>query len=221
MMSISGPPRGKLLDVGCGNGSFLAFMKSLGWDVEGVEPDPKAAEIARSSLQVKVLASSLESAQFPSEHFEAVTLAHVLEHVHDPIALLKECRRVLKPGGTIVVRTPNLSSLGYRFFRGSWVGLETPRHLFLFNPHTLKACAEKASLSTLAVRTTAQFAFLLWEGSRLASRDKSWAESKISWPLAFAGLAFQIVEYSATLLGKEVGEEVVLIATKQPVAATL
>lgn len=214
MMCLPGHHRGRLLDVGCGNGSFLAFMKGLGWDVQGVEPDPEAAEMARSRLQAKVLTGTLENAQLPSDYFDAVTLAHVVEHVHDPVTLLKECRRVLKPGGMVVVRTPNLASLGYQLFSEFWLGLEPPRHLSLFNSHTLRVCAEKAGLRTLASRSTAQFAFLLWEGSKLASRGRSWAESKISWPLIFAGLVFQVVEYSATLLGREVGEEAILIGTK-------
>src|SRR5208283_4697550 len=113
---------------GCGDGRFLALMRDAGWDVYGIEPDPVAAKVAQRELGTSVTVGALEDAGFPDEAFDAVTLSHVIEHVHDPVALLAECRRVLKPDGSVVIVTPNIRSLGHQKFQSLWRGLEPPRH---------------------------------------------------------------------------------------------
>ena len=128
---------GRLLDVGCGNGGFLLQMREVGWQVCGVEPDPKsAAQAAAAGLDVRM--GLLEDAALPAEHFDGITLNHVIEHLHDPIAALREGLRVLKPGGTISISTPNLQSRGYQLFGADWVGLDPPRHLVVFTPNSLR-----------------------------------------------------------------------------------
>lgn len=86
---------GKLLDVGCGNGQFLVQMRDLGWQVMGVEPDAKAAEIAQKHFGLNVFVGSLEAARFPENTVDVITMHHVIEHVPDPIRLLLECRHIL------------------------------------------------------------------------------------------------------------------------------
>ncbi len=126
----------RLLDVGCSTGGFLRQMREVGWEVCGVEPDPKAAaEAAAGGRDVRV--GTLETASLPESHFDAVTLHHVIEHLHDPVGTLRLCRRVLKPGGTISIATPNLEAGGHRRFGPDWFPLEPPRHLVLFTPASL------------------------------------------------------------------------------------
>jgi SAM-dependent methyltransferase len=133
----------KLLDLGCGNGAFLAQMRDAGWEVAGLEPDPKSvAAAARAGLPVK--AGLLEESTFPEDHFDAITLSHVIEHLHDPVATLKMCRRVLKPSGVIWVATPNLASLGYQIYGRDWFALDPPRHLILFTPDSLRGALRSA-----------------------------------------------------------------------------
>ncbi len=75
-----------------------------------------------------------------------LSLTHVIEHVHDPVDLLRECGRVLRPGGRMMVETPNAESSGHRLFGIAWHGLDAPRHLYLFSPTSLLVCAQKAGL---------------------------------------------------------------------------
>ena len=107
VMWLKAGERGRLLDVGCGNGRFLAQMRGLGWEVVGVEPDPEAARIAKERFGLEVFQDTLEEAKFPNDSFDAITMNHVIEHVPDPVGLLAESRRILKPGGKLVVVTPN------------------------------------------------------------------------------------------------------------------
>ncbi len=123
---------GRLLDVGCGNGAFLESMRARGWDVCGVEPDPVAAEAA-SKAGVAVVAGTIADAPWGEGSFDAVTLSSVIEHVHDPAALLASCFRLLRPGGRLHVVTPNVASAGALRFGVHWRGLEAPRHLVLFD----------------------------------------------------------------------------------------
>jgi 2-polyprenyl-3-methyl-5-hydroxy-6-metoxy-1,4-benzoquinol methylase len=145
---------GRLLDVGCGNGAFLDRMRSSGWNVQGVEVDHKAARVAEEVFSVPVFVGTLEEAGHPNTTFDAITMNHVIEHVHDPIALLQECHRILKPGGDLIVVTPNVRSLGHVRFGQHWRGLEPPRHLQLFSQSTLQGSARKAGFRKVETWTT-------------------------------------------------------------------
>lgn len=216
VMWLKALPSGKLLDVGCGDGRFLAQMRALGWQVMGVEPDAEAAAIARARFGVDVTCGSLEDAAFPDSTFDAITMKHVIEHVPYPVQTLEECRRILKPGGRLVVMTPNSESIGHRFFAEAWRGLEPPRHLVLFSARTLQMCAMRAGLRIEEMRTTARMAPLIWWGSRVLHRTgllPGGAPQHVSPWLWFEGLCFWAVEY---LLAKVCpwGEELVLVASK-------
>lgn len=136
--SIPAPGPGmRLLDVGCANGEYLLQMKALGWAVEGIETDPIArahAEAAGIPVRGGLLDASVES-----ESFDAITLGHVIEHVHDPAGFLGECFRVLRPGGTLWLATPNVHARGLREFGRAYVQLDPPRHLTLFSRPAMKS----------------------------------------------------------------------------------
>jgi 2-polyprenyl-3-methyl-5-hydroxy-6-metoxy-1,4-benzoquinol methylase len=127
---------GKLLDVGCGEGSFLAVAKRCGWAVVGLEPDPKAALVAQQR-GLDIVNSGLEGLESQSGSFDVITLSHVIEHMHEPLETLRSCNRLLKPGGQLWIETPNIDSLGHRVFGRHWRGLEAPRHLVLFSRSSL------------------------------------------------------------------------------------
>lgn len=129
-------PGSRLLELGCGNGEFLETMRSLGWLVHGIEPDPKAVAAA-VKRGVEVQANRLDEAGFEDASFDAISMNHVVEHLHDPVNTLSQCLRLLKPGGTISIATPNLESRGHRIFGRDWHFLHAPNHLVLFSTQSL------------------------------------------------------------------------------------
>jgi len=208
--------RGRLLDIGCGNGQFLSRMRELGWEVVGVEPDPEAVHIAKEQFGLEVFEGSLEQVELPQNSFDAITMNHVIEHVPDPIGALAKCHRLLKPGGKLVIVTPNIQSLGSHLFGRYWRGWEVPRHLFLFSPKSLRMCAERAGLKVQELRTTAKGARRMWAASRLIKKNgklPGGSVKRLTLQMKLEGLVFWIVEHVLCQL-KDVGEEIVLITTK-------
>ena len=127
-------------------GGFLARMSRLGWLAHGVEPDSNAAELAARLPGVTVYRCTLEDAGLPSNHFDAITLNHVIEHLDTPDRTLREIARVLKPGGTVVVTTPNIAGRGHRRFRSNWYHLDLPRHAVMFSPQSLQSLTTACGL---------------------------------------------------------------------------
>jgi 2-polyprenyl-3-methyl-5-hydroxy-6-metoxy-1,4-benzoquinol methylase len=206
--------KGRLLDVGCGNGWFLDQMRQLGWDVVGIEPDGEAASVAHEKLGLEVFHGSLEEAKFPEGHFDAITMNHVIEHAIDPVGLLKECHRILRPSGKLVAVTPNIKSLGRHMFSDAWLHWDPPRHLFLFSSQALRASAERAGLVIHELRTTAKGARWIWVASSFIKQDGVLISVSPETPgpsLRLQGLAFQLVEHVDR---SDAGEELVLTATR-------
>jgi 2-polyprenyl-3-methyl-5-hydroxy-6-metoxy-1,4-benzoquinol methylase len=146
-------PDSRLLDVGCGDGRFLAIARDCGWAVTGLEPDPVAADRARQrDLDVRV--GGLEALADESSSFDAITLSHVIEHVHEPLKTLQDCYRLLRPSGRIWIETPNLESLGHLYFGEHWRGLEAPRHLVMFALGTLRFALTQTGFEGLRIEST-------------------------------------------------------------------
>lgn len=120
---------GALLDVGCGNGAFLLRAAEAGWKVQGVEPDPLAADSA-AACGLPIHRGDL-SGFVPDREFDVITLSHVFEHLHNPSQVLSSCRELLKPGGRLWMSMPNVQGIGHRVYREAWFPLDPPRHLFL------------------------------------------------------------------------------------------
>jgi SAM-dependent methyltransferase len=149
-MTWHGP--GRLLDFGCGSGTFLYRMHREGWQVTGL--DFSAAVIARirTAPGLAVLTGTLPHPALRPASFDCVTMRQALEHVPDPLGLLREAYRLLVPGGQLLVGVPNLDSWPYRWFGNSWFGLELPRHLTHFTPATLVKMLERADFRVGKVR---------------------------------------------------------------------
>lgn len=140
----------RLLDVGCGNGGFLQTAREAGWNTFGVEPDPLArhhAENAGHEVRPDVAAWS-ES----DEPFDAITMSHVIEHVHNPRELLTRVFALMRPGGHLFVDTPNIDAIGHKIYGRHWRGLEPPRHLVLFNKVGLHRAVREAGFTEVKFR---------------------------------------------------------------------
>lgn len=211
-----------LLDVGCGGGIFLHRMHRLGWSTTGLDFDPKAVENAKSRYGsvLTVLHSDLAGARFSNDSFSAITMSHVIEHVPDPVALLTESRRILKPGGRLVVTTPNIHSHGHEMFRDCWWGLDSPRHLQVFSSTALRECAGRAGFSRIKTCTTAANADTFMGGSYGFLESKKTGDCASGFRVNFnfirgvRSLFLQYGEARRLRHDPECGEELVLICEK-------
>ena len=138
--------------MGCGSGKTLALLKELGWDVYGLEIDKNAVQIARERGLVNVKLGGYEKiANFPDNYFDSIRLYHVIEHIPDSQACLRLIYKKLKPGGEIILGTPNTDSVVSKMFGKFWYNLDIPRHLFLFSPNTLSTIVKTEGFSQLSV----------------------------------------------------------------------
>ena len=142
---------GRVLDIGCGGGSYLYRLKSWGWDAYGVEPGAAGAAQARS-LGIHVHQGRLEEAAFPDSFFDVVRLNHVLEHLTAPRGTLREIKRIVKPDGLVYVTVPNTRSLNFWLFGENWYGLDIPRHVVSYCPETLKFICDATGFEIIRIR---------------------------------------------------------------------
>jgi 2-polyprenyl-3-methyl-5-hydroxy-6-metoxy-1,4-benzoquinol methylase len=139
---------GRLLDVGCGDGHFLRTMAAHGWDSVGYDFSPTARALAASANpRISILDGQLADHDLPDGSFDLITLWQVLEHIPEPLTLLRRLRRLLRPGGLLVVAVPNIDSLQAKIAGDRWWGLDIPRHLTHFGPKSLKRTLTTADFS--------------------------------------------------------------------------
>ncbi len=204
---------GSLLDVGCGNGKFISQMKALGWDVHGVELDPESSRFAREK-KLDVKTGELKDLHFSDSSFDTVTLRHSLEHFNDPVGLLLECGRILKPGGRLAVITPNSGSLNHRLLKSLWYSLDPPRHFYLFNASSLRAAVEKAGkfeivhLRTLSPHSGRRYVF-----SRMLEKRDGLMPMKVNEIIQV--LLFTSFEYLYRIFKPSAGEDLLMVLKKK------
>lgn len=211
------PPPGpgmSLLDVGCGDGFAMRILERVGWRVEGQDVDPKAVAgaVARG---LRVRQGPLEGCGFAEDSFDAVTSSHVLEHVHDPEAFLREMHRLLAPGGTVVAVTPNVLSANHERFGRSWRGLEPPRHLQIFSAEALAALAERAGFRQCRVTSTVHGVAAGEVASRhIQTNGRHQWDDQGTWRDRLAGWRRQWGQILSGDAARLRGDELVLTATK-------
>jgi 2-polyprenyl-3-methyl-5-hydroxy-6-metoxy-1,4-benzoquinol methylase len=145
--------KGRLLDIGCSTGAFLGLAKSLGWNADGIEMSASAAEVAKNTFGVEVFVGDLSEFESEPDTYNYINISHVLEHIYDPVAFLNRVRELLKSDGTIYIEVPNFESFGRRESNQYWFGWETPRHVQMFSPSTLKAALNAAGLEVKSLET--------------------------------------------------------------------
>lgn len=215
MMYLDRDVPGRLLDVGCGDGRRLAEMAELGWHGIGQEIDIQAAEFAAKTYGVNVIVGDLTSLDTQDEGFNAITVSHVIEHVVDPIDLLRQCHRLLMPGGKLVVTTPNVCSIGHRAFGAAWMGLDPPRHLHVFSPNALAMVTQQVEFERFEVTTKAANAQWFAIGSFAIQQNKPYGLGHYpSGKTHLAALAFQMRAWMNAIADPDSGDECLLIAIK-------
>jgi SAM-dependent methyltransferase len=138
LVSKAHPQGGRILDVGCATGNFLHMMTRFGsWELHGLDISEAGTAYARERYGINAFTGELADASYPDSYFDVVTMWDVMEHVHDPTATLTEVHRILKAGGLLLIRVPNVDTWDARLFGPFWVGYDAPRHLYIFSPQTL------------------------------------------------------------------------------------
>jgi 2-polyprenyl-3-methyl-5-hydroxy-6-metoxy-1,4-benzoquinol methylase len=176
---------GRLLDFGCGGGSYLRRMHRQGWTVTGLDVAAEVIHKLRKDFDCRALIGSLPHDELQPSSFEVITMWQTLEHVHQPLAVLRSAYQLLVPGGYLVVAVPNSDSWAAQIFGSHWFGLDLPRHLTHFTPHTLRAMVQVAGFRVVSLRGIVHAEWL-----RSSVRHAEMAEARtvltrlLSWKLA-------------------------------------
>jgi 2-polyprenyl-3-methyl-5-hydroxy-6-metoxy-1,4-benzoquinol methylase len=129
----TGVQKGTLLDLGCGTGAFVNEMHTHGWNVTGLEPDADARKLGEQLYQLQIQPAD-QLYQLAPAQFDAITLWHVLEHVHDLHAYIQQLKVLLKEKGKIFIAVPNYTSKDAAVYKACWAAYDVPRHLYHFSP---------------------------------------------------------------------------------------
>lgn len=170
--------KGSILDFGCGTGEFLQHCQQLGWKVSGVEPSADARTKA-TQLIAKPVAPTIS--ELEETQYDAITLWHVLEHIHTLPTTLKTLAVKLKPTSTLFIAVPNYKSPDARHYQAHWAGYDVPRHLWHFSPETMRALLNKVGLKIVAIKPMKLDAFyvsLLSESYKNPDQPKWLAATK-------------------------------------------
>jgi len=142
---------GSLLDIGAGTGAFAHFMQTAKWNITALEPDDTARGVAYNKFQL-TLQPPGELFNLPDNSFDAITMWHVLEHVHNLEGYLKAFVRVLKTDGKLFIAVPNYTSYDASHYQQYWAAYDVPRHLYHFSPKSIELLAVKYGLVVSAIK---------------------------------------------------------------------
>lgn len=145
---VTGIKKGVLLDIGSGTGAFVREMVMHGWQVMGLEPDEGARVVAREQFDTELKEINWFY-ELRDGVFDAITLWHVLEHVHDLPGYVSRCRNLLKENGRLIIAVPNYTSKDADIYHDSWAAYDVPRHLYHFSPASMKTLMERNGMKIL------------------------------------------------------------------------
>jgi len=202
---------GRLLEVGCGGGAILNSLQKLGWATEGLDFDPNSIRNAQAK-GLKVHLGGLEQQEYPDNTFDVIVMSHVIEHVPDPLALLRECLRIVKLGGKVVTITPNANSWGHHLYGVDWRGLEPPRHLHIFTQKSLTKIALMAGFEKNKCWSVGRARAILLASRSLHRTDGIMKRYPLSMRLWAEGM--ELIEWLLLKMGRVEGEEIVLVCKK-------
>jgi SAM-dependent methyltransferase len=158
----------------------------------------------------------LEDQHYQDETFDAIVMKHLIEHVRDPVRLLAECRRILKPGGMLLLLTPNKDSSAHKIFGRFWLGLDVARHIQIFSAPTVSMLMEKSGLELFSLRSTLRISHFVWLASYCSSRfGKSVYTQKPGGSTRLRGYLFMVHLWLESLFNHWAGDELEAIARKK------
>lgn len=147
----TGLPSGNMLDIGCGTGAFLNKMKTGGWTVTGLEPDETARKNCLDNYGITALLPE-QLFHLPEKSFDAITMWHVLEHVHQLPEYMQQINRLLKPGGALIIAVPNYTSHDAAVYKAFWAAWDVPRHLYHFSPAAMTNLLERNQFTLAKIK---------------------------------------------------------------------
>ena len=147
----TGLKKGALLDVGSGTGHFASVMQKAGWDVTGLEPDEGAREVAMKQHSIKLLPTK-DLFILSENKFNAITLWHVLEHVHELKKYMLVFKNLLTANGKLFIAVPNYTSYDANVYQEYWAAYDVPRHLYHFTPHTMQILMKEIGLRIVDIK---------------------------------------------------------------------
>jgi len=191
----------KILDWGCGDGSFISLLRNFGLNCFGIDAYKKDLN------DPQISATTIEKAKFPEGYFDIITCFHVLEHLTDPLNSVRHALTLLKTDGLIIIEVPNLDSVGFQIFRRRWQPLEIPTHLNHFTPATLQKVFETAG--QIELEKTEYFSHRISPSALVLSAFSSLSPRRTRkrnygrYPLPLLGLylTLQLIAYPLALAG--------------------
>lgn len=148
VLSITNLQSGKILDLGSGTGAFLNEMAKNGWDATGLEPSEDARKFAKRTYNIN-LRNNDELFSLPANSFDAITLWHVLEHIHQLHRTMQQLKNLLKENGKLIIAVPNYTSLDQKIYQENWAAYDVPRHLYHFSPQSMNILATKNGMKII------------------------------------------------------------------------
>jgi 2-polyprenyl-3-methyl-5-hydroxy-6-metoxy-1,4-benzoquinol methylase len=147
----TGKQQGKILDIGCGTGAFLYTMRQAHWQTTGLEPDDTARNKAMELYSITPLPSH-EIFNLPHNNYDAITMWHVLEHVHQLHEYIAQLKNMLTANGRIFIAVPNYTSYDAQHYGAHWAAYDVPRHLYHFSPASMKNLVEQHGLTIKKIK---------------------------------------------------------------------
>lgn len=148
---VSSKLNGQILDYGCGTGAFLLEMQSYGWQVDGIEPDAGAREKASSLTNISVKTTDALST-LRENHYDVITLWHVLEHVHHLEETILRLQKAIKSDGKLIIAVPNYTSFDGQTYDTAWAAYDVPRHLYHFSPKSMRILMHRMGFQVESIK---------------------------------------------------------------------
>lgn len=195
----------KLLDIGCGTGYFLNYMKDKDYETIGLEIDKKSREFGRENFSLDILDLDIFRKNKLEKKFDIITMWHVLEHTYNPVDYFNKIKKLMTENGTLVVAVPNYKSFDASYYKKKWAAYDVPRHIFHFSPRAIKKLTEKTGLILVKTKILPFDSFYNSLLSEKYKKNPLWF---------FSGMFIGFLSYIQGLLNSKKASSVIYIIKK-------